>query len=710
MDLSKLGVDFENTPEFSKESVKRIIIPKDPNVKLLSFSERWEEELKEQLFKKSSVNNEEVKTILEEEFNYHKPRPNEEWDVPKDEKIKYFDPELSYELTGYRPITMTKGLDFDPIPFKEAAILYDTTGDYCKHFEGSKLYDIFWSKQLDRCTNGYTVGKYRITGDNYFFLNFYRMNVIQEDAKGGAGRKEAFPSFVAKQYEFFHYIEMAELLHKDVGALKARGVGWSEVVACLAVRPYTTNEKYQTKLTAASKVFLDPLKYKCWFNLDWLNSNTKGAFKQLRLVINNDDAKRASMRNSEGTEYGSLSEISATVVDDSAKLRGSRLDRLIMDEAGSNSCLTETWIKGNALVELGGFHQGLRIFLGTGGDVKCSGGLATMFNNPSAYNVLPYKNYDTGDGTPKLSAFFLPAHKFSLLKEYVDSRGVTDYKRFKLFYEEQRKLLTDRDYFRECAEHCFNPKEALANTGSTVFDPTLIAERMVQIKVSGKYKPPKKYILTWDDARDITHSKVTAHESDAGQLLVIEPPLVDETIGKPFNNLYVAGIDAIDMGKDDSASDTNVSDFCVVVKKRLMGSHEPRYVAMYKYRPNDIRQAYDLTMKLLVWYNCKAMLEYTKISIQMYFKEKNMSKLFMQRPQSAMNASSKRVGKNLIGMPATETYIRHGLELVGAFINDWWYTIDFEEMLDQMLNYTYEDKRKFDIIASMQINLHVCLL
>ena len=48
---------------------------------------------------------------------------------------------------------------------------------------------------------------------------------------------------------------------------------------------------------------------------------------------------------------------------------------------------------------------------------------------------------------------------------------------------------------------------------------------------------------------------------------------------------------------------------------------DPKYVAMYKFRPNDIRQAYDLTLKLLTWYNCKAMLEYTKISIQTYFKE-----------------------------------------------------------------------------------------
>jgi len=82
------------------------------------------------------------------------------------------------------------------------------------------------------------------------------------------------------------------------------------------------------------------------------------------------------------------------------------------------------------------------------------------------------------------------------------------------------------------------------------------------------------------------------------KLLVVEPPELDES-GNVFKNLYVAGIDAIDMGSQDSASDYDVSDFCVVIKKRINGLSEPKYVAMYKDRPRDIREAYDITLKLL---------------------------------------------------------------------------------------------------------------
>ena len=52
------------------------------------------------------------------------------------------------------------------------------------------------------------------------------------------------------------------------------------------------------------------------------------------------------------------------------------------------------------------------------GDDMALGGLRTMFYNPAAYDVLPYKNYDTDDGRPEITAFFLPAHKFALTSEY----------------------------------------------------------------------------------------------------------------------------------------------------------------------------------------------------------------------------------------------------------------------------------------------------
>lgn len=679
--------------------------------KLPTFSDKYEQQLIEQLFKneiskklQEKEDEEESPYFFSEEQEVHKKR-NGIWDVGYDENIEYFDPELSYEKTGYRPINMTQGLDFDPVPFREAANTYEEKGSYTEFPPGGKPYNDYWSEQFKRCIEGYTVGKYRVTGDHYFFLNFYRMQTIMTDTKKSVtGRSQSFPNFLAKQYEFFHYIEMCEYIGKDICMLKARGLGFSEMLACLGVRPFITTRGFRTVYTAAAANQLDPVLDKCWSQLNWLAMNTNGGMKRLRQKIDNIKQKRATMVDSEGTEFGSFAEVEGIVADHPRKVRGGRTERLIFEEGGSNPNSVTSWIQGNALVELGGQKIGIRIIGGTGGDQGAPlAGLAKIFNDPLKYNVLPYKNFHSRDGRVQYTGFFIPAHEFALDPRYLDERGVTNSVEFKNFYEDHRKKLDGTDLLDYCAEHCFTPDEALLRQGDNIFDSVVISDRLTQIRVHKMSTPPKPMALLWDrtPGDETTMNKVKATVHTGSKLLVIEPPMLDED-GNPFKNLYVAGIDSIDMGGKDSATDSDVSDFCIVIKKRQHGMSPPKYVAIYKDRPNDIRAAYDMALKLLVWYNCKALLEYTKISIQTYFTEKKKRSLFMSRPQFAMPTTSRKQ-KELIGIQATEPVIKHGLELIAAFINDYCYGIDYDEMLEQLLNYSYSEKRKFDIVAAMSM-------
>lgn len=64
-------------------------------------------------------------TDVEEQVEVKKPAEEKlEWDVRIGDPIEFFDPTLSYELTGYRPITKDRGLDFDPKLFTVAADNY----------------------------------------------------------------------------------------------------------------------------------------------------------------------------------------------------------------------------------------------------------------------------------------------------------------------------------------------------------------------------------------------------------------------------------------------------------------------------------------------------------------------------------------------------------------------------------------------------------
>ena len=66
-------------------------------------------------------------------------------------------------------------------------------------------------------------------------------------------------------------------------------------------------------------------------------------------------------------------------------------------------------------------------------------------------------------------------------------------------------------------------------------------------------------------------------------------PVVVQMNEAKMNNMYVAGIDSIDIGqKDTSEATKDPSDFCIVIRKRVIGQGDPEYVAYYKDRPNAV--------------------------------------------------------------------------------------------------------------------------
>ena len=145
-----------------------------------------------------------------------------DWDVKIGDPIEFFDKRLSYEITGYRPITETEGLDFDPRWFTQARESKINTGHYTSYFFGSKAYRDFWNEEYRRCRNGMTVNGYTIPGTYYYFLNYYQLPQTNVEKSGGS-RKDIFPEFYSAQYEFFHYFELCKTLKKDCGLFKARG-------------------------------------------------------------------------------------------------------------------------------------------------------------------------------------------------------------------------------------------------------------------------------------------------------------------------------------------------------------------------------------------------------------------------------------------------------------------------------------------------------
>lgn len=679
--------------------------------------------------KQQEEDTKEAKKLVDE---YRIERSNDKtyWDITKDMKIECFDPTLSYELTGYRPIDETHGLDFDPSWFTEVRETFLKTGKYCSYLPRSKRWDAFWKEQYIRCKYGMTSHGYTITGDNYFFLNFYQLPVVDINKASGEGTNESFPVFFASQYMFFHYLQMCRVLHKNAALMKARSIGFSEINASLAARLYTTIKKSRTMITCFKDTYLNGTFSKLDHALTFINTNADGFFEP-RLTDKALEKKSGYQVKIDGqfTDFGWRSVVIGINGSKPSNIRGDRVDLLIYDEAGSWPDLTTAVVQGQELCEVQGVPRGIMLFGGTGGDFGPPlEGLKKIYYNPRAFKILPFRHKWTQDGTTIESGFFLPYFLQSLNPKYMDSRGVCNQTEYKKVLQEERNnlLAVPEDYLKKCAERCWNAEEAFTLEGQNKFNKMKIADQLAKIclhkigprpqvgTIDYTYKSNKhsleningfRWLLNsgkvqilehpvWSDLykEQIEKQKREAEE----QGIDFEAPVYTE-----MNDLYVAGIDGIDIGAAQTSKETrDPSDFCIVIKRRAFGLNEPQYVAMYKDRPQNIREAYKIAMCMCRYYNCRINIEATRVGMITWARENKCLQYFMKRPRATLTDIKYGTTKQY-GTPATKAIIEQQTDLIADYVEDYGHNIWFEDMLVQLNGYNDENKTKFDIIAAL---------
>ena len=675
---------------------------------------------------------EDYKEVQELIDNVRLERSNDKsyWDVPINQEITCFDPTLSYEITGYRPIDETHSLDFNPDWFTEVREVFKRTGKYCSYLPRSKRWDAFWKEQYKRCKYGMTSHGYTITGDNYFFLNFYQLPVIDQNEAAGSGTEDNFPNFMASQYMFFHYLQMCRVLRRNACLMKARSIGFSEIMASIAARMYTVIKKSRTLITCFKDVYLKGTFSKVDHALTFLNMHADGFFKP-RLKDTTLEIKSGFQVKKDGQfiDDGWQSVVKGILADKPSKIRGDRVDLLIYDESGSWNDLTTAVVQGRALCEVQGIIRGIQVYGGTGGDIGAAlEGLKKIYYNPKSYKVLPFRHSWTQDGAVAETGFFIPYFLQSLNPKYMDSRGVcnqTEYK--KILTKERNELLSvPDDYVKHCAEYCWNAEEAFTLEGQNKFNKTIIANQLANIRLHKIGPKPQVGLLDYT----YKNNKHTLDNVDgfrwipgAGKVQILEhpvwSPLYKEQIDKQkkeaeeqgleftpqiyqeMNDMYVAGIDGIDIGANQTSKETrDPSDFCIVIKKRAFGMNEPQYVAMYKDRPANIREAYKIAMCMCRYYNAKINIEATRMGMVTWARENKCLQYFMKRPRATLTDIKYGTTKQY-GTPATKAIIEQQTDLIADFVEDYGHTIWFEEMLEQLNNYNDENKTKFDIIASL---------
>ena len=392
-------------------------------------------------------------------------------------------------------------------------------------------------------------------------------------------------------------------------------------------------------------------------------------------------------------------------------IRGDRCDRFFMEEAGSYSNLIEAYGTAEALVEVLGDRIGTRFVWGTGGDKGAKvKGLREMMSDPESFNVLPHKHNYSRKGEVVYTSFFAPAHR--MVARYADSRGYTDEVKAKQYFVDKANAKKNPSAKRhQEAEYCIVWEDMFLQEGSERFDRELIADQLstIELGVLGDgEKTPKIESGTLDWVRDSSNKiiDVVWHPSPTGKVFIVEDCHPDRDKTVLYNNKYIAGIDSIDVGSENSVIGDKGSQFCIVVKERVNGiDRGDQYVCFYKERPADERDAYNMSLKILMYFQCKANLEDTKRSLVHYYRTSKQIGRLITRPEKALSneVSSGKKKSRLIGTPGSEKIALYGDTLIDEYIRDNYYKIWFKEFLEEMKDYDYSKKRLFDIIAAMRM-------
>lgn len=359
-----------------------------------------------------------------------------------------------------------------------------------------------------------------------------------------------------------------------------------------------------------------------------------------------------------------------------------------------------------------------------------------MFYNPDAYNILPFLNDYNEEHEWVKTAFFIPANIAFYKEGFVDNRGVCNIEKTTKFYEAERAKLeaSPKALVDYKAEYCLYPSEAFALEGQNIFNKVKLVEQISAIKFNKKHVPEiergyMKFIYKDPNHKRDSITGVKFIPNPNGNVFILQHPLWEISTGQDrepgetdeeytnrkdleesvsFNkmsNLYVAGIDGIDLGQQDTSDQTrNPSKHCTVIKRRVHGIKEPMYVAYYMDRPQRVEEAYEQSLALMYYYNAVANLEASKVGILTWAKKEKWIQYFMRRPRVCLGDPNKRRSQTTpYGTTTSTIMIQHGLQLVANFIEDYFSNMWFLDMLNQLLKYSDENKGKFDLVAAMQM-------
>ena len=603
-------------------------------------------------------------------------------DRPKSEN--YHDGRIEVDLSNPH---ILEDMDY----FREKALYFEKHGRYTHltpNPNPKSEYAEFWKDELRKWKDGVvreSDGEW-IPGQLYFYWNYSPIWLVEtvgitKDGKKKGERKRKFPKPWLGDYLFYHYMEQGRVRGKHGKLLKTRGCGFSFKMGSISpcnmyTLPGSGNPNFHL---ASEKTFLSGDKGiwgKVLDTLDWIAETTP--LPKMRLV---DDTRNMNVQLGFKDEYGTRKGIMSSVFgislkDNPEKARGIRGPLIHYEEDGLFPNLEKAWGVNRKAVEDGDVAFGYMLAGGTGGTEGASfEGSEKLFYNCSAYNIYGIPNvFDKGATGESLCGFFWGAY-MNRNGCYEEVNGEPDVIKAMIEILKDRYIVkynsSDPNAItQKKAEEPVTPQEAVMRTEGTLFPVSDLKEYLESIAAKREQFLAEHYVgelirsasgkVEWKPNSDVY--PIRSYDKDSnktGGLEIFEMPKTNAE-GEIARGRYIAGIDPID-------ADTGTSLFSMMV----MDTFTDRIVAEYSGRPRLAEEAYEITLRVLEFYNAEANYESNLKGLFSYFDKKNALHRLADVPQILKDMDYVK-STNLYGNKAKGTHANKELNKWGRKLQaDW---------------------------------------
>lgn len=538
--------------------------------------------------------------------------------------------------------------------FRQSALHYKKYGCYTKlkpNSNPNSEYGKWIREEIRRCWEGYvreSDGEW-ITGDYYFFLNYCPIQVARtKKGTKKADRTIDFPDVWEGHYYLSHYIEQARNNGHHVFMLASRGKGKSYYGAARIAKRFIlgesneVNKKVQCVVTASERKYIqgaNQILDMFVYYIDFLANNTQFPARRLVNSLHDMQWTMGYIDAENGTKKGTLNSVTGiTSKDDESKLRGSRGQLYILEEAGSFPRLLQLYANLRPSVEDGDNVFGQIYAYGTAGDTDSDfSSMQEIMYNPRGYNVQAIDNiYDIEGKGRKEFTYFFPAYLNRA--ECYDKDGNSDVIKALLEILNDRYIVkynsTDINMItKRISELPITPAEAILRATKNIFPITELTERLTEIDNNpafynqyyvGELTINKEGIVEFKPTTDTPiRDYPLKNNKAAGAIEIFELPEKDSNNKIPQDR-YIIGHDPVDNDESDSLSLSSTF---------VLDLWTDRIVAEYTGRQQMSDDNFEILRRLCLFYNAKCLYEQNIKGCFAYFSRKNCLYMLADTPE-----------------------------------------------------------------------------